>query len=425
MIELVVDDSDLPAHYGVQAARLAYALGLPLRHLPARFDERRYPDAVQHVTVDGELVPSGLLWADRLCVPESGAALEPATLIASGTHEDFVVPFHPANARALGPIERFVELAAAAHTPLRRHVVMHDRETDGVVAVASAGHGGPRALPLARQDRHGRWIDLTDDEAVPGEHGQSDNAHPEKRPLAIALIGREAEQRDVYPATLAALADAADAQCEPLLIGFVAAQDLDHENAAAVLAAYDGIVLPGGADMTRVAGQIAAATYAWHTRKPVVGLCLGMQSMATAIARLALQTREVGLMEAEPGIRIASFIPIHGATWGNNARPLAHRLGRQTIDIVPGSRLHAMLGDTHEILCNHRYRLNPELPGPLAAMGLTIVARDASAGIADAVEAYDHPFFIGMQGHPELSSSAGRAHPLLCAFIDAVRQYSR
>jgi CTP synthase len=425
MIELVVDDSDLPAHYGVQAARLAHALGVPLRHLPAQFDERRYPDAVQHVTANGALVPSGLLWADRLCVQGIGAALEPAALIASGAREDFVVPFHPANARALGPIERFVELAAAAQAPVRRHVVMRDLGMNGGVAVASAGHGGARALPLARQDRHGRWIDLTDDETAPDKHGQHDDAHAEKRPLAIALIGRESEQRDAYPATLAALADAADAQREPLRIGFVAAQDLQNENAAAALAPYDGILLPGGADMTRVAGQIAAATYAWHTRKPVVGLCLGMQSMATAIARLALQTREVGLMEAEPGIRIASFIPIDGATGANDARPLAHRLGQQTIDIAPGSRLHAMLGDTHEIRCNHRYRLNQELVGPLAAMGLTIVARDASACIADAIEAYDHPFFIGMQGHPELGSSAGRAHPLLCAFIDAVRRHRR
>uniref|UniRef100_UPI00198184D2 glutamine amidotransferase-related protein n=1 Tax=Burkholderia sp. Ac-20379 TaxID=2703900 RepID=UPI00198184D2 len=238
----------------------------------------------------------------------------------------------------------------------------------------------------------------------------------------IALVGREDEQRDGYPATLAALADAAEAAHVALEVRFVAAQTLNDANAAEALTGCDGIVLPGGADMARVPGQIAAASHAWRSGTPIVGLCLGMQSMATAVARHALGRRDVGLMEAEPGIRLPSFIPV---TADASGEPSEHRLGRQRIAVAPASRLHAILGATPEIRCNHRYRLNPALDAALALAGVEIVARDASGRIADAIEAPAHPFFIGMQGHPELDSTPGQPHPLLRAFFEAVRRRER
>ncbi|WP_198155496.1 glutamine amidotransferase-related protein [Candidatus Burkholderia verschuerenii] len=238
--------------------------------------------------------------------------------------------------------------------------------------------------------------------------------------MTIALIGHERDQRAQYPATLAALGDAADALGFDLDVRFVAAQDIDRDNAQTLLADAHGILLPGGADMVRVAGQIEAARFGWLASIPVVGLCLGMQSMATAIARLALKSDDIGLMEAQPDARVASFEAIQVGDDG----VLLHRTGLQRISVTPGSRIEAMLGARASILCNHRYKLNPALEAPFATLGVTVSARDEIGSIADAIESDKHPFFAGMQGYPELSSRDGEPHPLLTSFLEAAASHS-
>jgi len=239
--------------------------------------------------------------------------------------------------------------------------------------------------------------------------------------MTIALIGRECDQHQQYPATLAALGDAADALGFDLDVRFIAAQDIDRDNTETLLADAHGILLPGGADMARVAGQIEAARFGWLASIPVVGLCLGMQSMATAIARLALKSDEIGMKEAQADARVASFEPIHVGKDG----VLLHRSGLRPISLVPGSRIAAMLGAQASILCNHRYRLNPVLEAPLASLGVTVSAHDESGSIAVAIEADKHPFFAGMQGYPELSSRDGAPHPLLIGFLKAAARRSK
>jgi len=425
MLHLVEDDADTPAHYGAQAAILAEAIGATLLHLAARFDEGRFPDAIQHVTVDGALVPSGLVWSERLSGRPLSIANSAAELVSRAAGAEVVVPVHPGTDGGIAAANALATLAARNCVPVRRYRVVRDDGLTRIIERPDGAHGMARTITQARQDRFGRWS-WDAPRIQPGLEGQrvaaavgAATAALTPTPAAglrIALIGRAADQHDVYPATLAALADAAEAQSIDLNLICVSPHDLSDANAREALTAFDGVVLPGGADMTRVPGQIAAAKYGWASSVPVVGLCLGMQSMATAIARLALHTDEIGLMEAEPHVRIPSFVPI-GADAADACAPRVHRLGRQPLEVTPGSRLDAILGAQRYILCNHRYRLNPELAVPLAAAGVHIVARDTSEQIADAIEAPGHPFFIGMQGHPELSSAAGMPHPLLSAFM--------
>jgi CTP synthase len=103
----------------------------------------------------------------------------------------------------------------------------------------------------------------------------------------------------------------------------------------------------------------------------------------------------------------------------NDDGVLMHRLGARPVVTTPGSRVAAMFGARASILCNHRYRLEAALEAPLASLGVSISARDESGSIADAIEADAHPFFVGMQGHPELASRDGAPNPLLRAFLEA------
>lgn len=430
MLHLLEDDADTPAHYGAQGAILAEAIGARLLHLAARFDEDRFPDAVQHVTVDGALVPSGLVWSERLSGKPLRTASSAAEVVCRAAGAAVVVPVHPGTDGGIAAADALAALAARNCVPLRRYRVVRDGGSTRIIERPGDAHSVAQTIAQAQQDRFGRWS--WDRMRIPSSPEGSNAARTVAATetlartatveLRIALIGRGVDQREAYPATLAALADAAEAQSVDLRLICISPHDLSDANAHEALAAFDGVVLPGGADMTRVPGQIAAAQYAWRSSIPVVGLCLGMQSMATAIARLALHTDEIGLMEAEPHVRIPSFVPIEAdaADAANAADPCAaraHRLGRQPLEVTPGSRLDAILGAQRHIVCNHRYRLNPELARPLAASGVHIVARDTSGQIADAIEAPGHPFFIGMQGHPELSSAAGVPHPLLSAFM--------
>ncbi|CAM2159961.1 glutamine amidotransferase-related protein [Paraburkholderia tropica] len=410
MLHLIEDAASEPAQYGALAARLAMRLAAGeaiFAHLPARFDTARFPDAMQHVCTEGALVASGLLWRDRACPGGVQGELDIDEIVMRARHAEVVVPMHPANGEPAALREAFASRAEREGVTSTRYVV----ERASSVARVIDEHRVLR--DAATQDRFGRWRDAVVDAVADVDLETSSRAS-----LVVALIGSESEQRAQYPATLAALGDAADALALDLDVRCVAAQSLDASTVTAQLHGAQAILLPGGADMSRVAGQIAAARHAWSARVPVVGLCLGMQSMATALARVALERDDIGMLEAQPLARVPSFVPIREEHDGS----LVHRAGVQSVSISQDSQLaHWLDGTRAPIRCNHRYRLETSLEAPLARVGVTIAARDASGEIADAIEARDHPFFAGMQGHPELSSREGAPHPLLLAWLQAAR----
>jgi CTP synthase len=422
MLYLLEDESFTPADYGARAALLARSLGATLLHLPAGFDVRRYPDAVQHVTHDGALVPSGLVWAERLAGIPVSAAVDAEAVMSRAAERDIVVPLHPGVEGGLASAETLLALARRRDVATRHYRAVHDAAGCRIIDVAD-GHPVRDIGPCA-QDRFGRWMILTHASAgsTPAVSTQMPaGALSGVARCRIALIGGEVDQRDVYPATLAALGDAADALGIHVEVEFIAPQTLNDANVRATLSGFEGIVLPGGSDMTRVSGQIAAARHALVLGTPAVGLCLGMQTMATAAAQLALGSSDVGLVEVDPDIRLQSFIPIAGA----GAAPDLHRLGGRDAGVVAGSQLEAILGGVTRLRYNHRYRLNASLYPVLDTVKVDVCAWDADGLIADAIEARAHPFYIGMQGHPELTSAAGRPHPLLTAFLRAACTASR
>lgn len=147
--------------------------------------------------------------------------------------------------------------------------------------------------------------------------------------------------------------------------------------------------------------------------KPAVGLCLGMQTMTTAVFRRATGRCDATLAEVDPHAGIKTFVPLTGETAER------HRLGEQAIVTAPGSRLRALLGPNSAIRSNHQFKLDLDLIPTLESNGLMVTARSIDGAIAEGIELNGHPFFMGMQGHPELKSRKGVPHPLLTAFVDA------
>jgi len=140
------------------------------------------------------------------------------------------------------------------------------------------------------------------------------------------------------------------------------------------------------------------------------------------VAQEMLGSDRVNLAEADPNAAIASFVAL-----ADTAGLPAHRLGEQRMLCRPASRLGTLLGPRFAVRYNHRFHLNPALKSDLEHYGLAISATDSGGSVADGIEFNRHAFYLGVQGHPELSSAPGRPHPLLTAFLAAaaIRAESR
>lgn len=399
-LTVVVHETEAPALYAAAAAAVAAQRGgWRLLHLPARFDTARHADAVQHVLAGGGLGPSGLVWYERLTGRQAQPAAPVEAIVRAGREDDIVVPLHPAFLDEAGDADRLFRQA-------RRAGVEVERIEAGFDGVSFYERSAPET-PLAFRDRFGR---VTLRPCCPA---------PAQAVLLIGLIGTEGDHRNVYPAALAALADAADALKVELDIRFIDPRGLAEAAAARLAGGLDGFLLPGGSDMANVAGQIEAALAGLSGKLPTAGLCLGMQTMATAFSWRVLGRGAANLAEADPDARIKTFVAMAGQCDAEGRRLPEHRTGEQAMRVKPGSELAALLPPEMNVRYNHRFRLSPDLLPVLERAGLRIAAEGLGGAVADAIEADGHPFYKGMQGHPELGSGASGPHPLLVAFLAA------
>jgi CTP synthase len=398
-IVFVTHATDLPALDGMIAGEIAArrdAVFIPLFAGGAGLG--RY-DCAQHVLAHGELAPNGLLWAERATDRFVGAPIQYGA-VARLDEPAIVVPVNPAVPAQAVMAERARDGALA-----RGHAVetCEVTEEDGTFV----------ARPSGSDDVIGRWRR----DAFGRPQAEGAPAHRNGGiPLRILLVGEEDLLRDTYPANLAALGDAADAlglAVEPV---FLDARASAGQPVEAILAAVDGVILPGGSDMEQVPGQIEIAQAAMRHDLPTLGLCLGMQTMATAAVRNLAGFNDANLAEADPDAQTKTFVRLRDA----EGRP-DFRVGLDRSRIVQGTHLSAIFAGAEEtrIHCNHRFVLDPALHRPLAAGGLVISGLQAERDLADAIEMPALRFFIGMQGHPELLSRPGRPHPLFRAFLSA------
>ncbi|QND46115.1 C26 family cysteine hydrolase domain-containing family (plasmid) [Rhizobium lusitanum] len=393
---LVLHDTSRPALYGAVAAAVAAARQYSFMHVAARFDTKLHADAAQHVIASGGLGPSGLCWFERLSGKQAPPVATSESILDAARMQDVVVPIHPAFLVDQDMPTALSSAAEALGIEVKAITVREDSDCFFDAATQEL---------LALRDRFGR-IELR---ARPFWEGDS---------LMIGLIGAESDHRDVYPAALASLADAADSLSIPINVRFIDPVNMDQFEDPAVFEGLSGILLPGGADMKNVAGQTTAAALSLEAGLPTVGLCLGMQTMATAVAWRAFGRGTANLAEADPDAKLKTFVPMAGAQGPDETLLPLHRTGDQAIDIVSGTQLAVIIRSDRQIRCNHRFRLNQALLPDLEAAGLRVAASSSSGAIVDAIEVPGHSFFIGMQGHPELSSRADMPHPLLVAFLE-------
>ncbi len=394
---LVYHDTAVPALYGAAAAAVAAARGSGFMHVSARFDTTRHADAVQHVVASGGLAASGLCWFERLSgKPVSPEATSHAILDVARS-ADIVVPIHPVFLVEQNIVAALSSGAKARGINVETITVVDDGDTFRDVSKQSV---------LAWRDRFGR-VTLTKPSGKPSTD------------LTIGIVGAETDHRDAYPATLACLADAADTLSLAINIRFIDPVKFDRSDDPETLRDLSGVLLPGGANMKNVPGQTAVAAFALENALPTVGLCLGMQTMATAVAWKTFGRRNANLAEANPDAAIKTFVAMAGETDASGKSLPSHRTGDQTMKTMANTYLSKVISSVASVRCNHRFRLNPAIVPDLETNGLRVSARGLFGAVVDAIEVPGHVFFMGMQGHPELSSRSGAPHPLIIAFLQA------
>lgn len=404
-ITLVIHPTSQPALYGAMAAVAALQTRAQLLHLSTHFPAACGADAVQHVAAAGMLVPSGLLWFERLTGQPVAPTASADTIVTAARDHAVVVPWHPP-VQAAEQLDTLLAEARAQAVPVR---LWHVEAYEGRWRLRATDDGDCPA-DWWQRDAAGRLVRHQD---------QASDMHPDAPgdALRIGLVGTEHDQRQVYPATLACLADAADARGLALDLRFLAPRSVGPAD----LRGLHGVVLPGGSDMGNVPGQLLVAQQTLHAGLPTLGLCLGMQSMATAVLRSLPGTGACNLAEADPQAPIKSFVPL--ADFGHAPALPAFRVGDQRVTVTD-PQLAAWLGSETLVRCNHRFGLNPALLPLLREHGVSIAATDASGHIVDAIRQPAHPFYCGMQGHPELGSATGAPHPLVSAFLQAAQGHA-
>ncbi|KAM6552415.1 hypothetical protein CsatB_002223 [Cannabis sativa] len=249
-------------------------------------------------------------------------------------------------------------------------------------------------------------------------------------PVRIAMVGKYTGLSDAYLSVLKALLHASVGLGKKLFVDWVAATDLEDatakENPDAYKAAWkllkgaDGVLVPGGFGDRGVQGKILAAKYARENRIPYLGICLGMQTAVVEFARSVLGLHDANSTEFEPNTKnpCVIFMPEGSKThMGGTMRVGSRRTYFQVMD-CKSAKLYgnkSYIDERHR----HRYEVNPEMVGRLEKGGLCFTGKDITGRRMEIVELRNHPYYVGVQFHPEFKSRPGKPSALFSGLIAA------
>ena len=237
--------------------------------------------------------------------------------------------------------------------------------------------------------------------------------------VTIALVGKYTGLHDAYLSVVESLFHAGTACDAQVTIQWVDSETLTAENVASVLGGCTGVLVPGGFGDRGIEGMILAAKYAREKNIPYLGLCLGMQIAVIENARNAAHLEGANSREFDERspYRVIDFMPGQS---DEIAKGGTLRLGAYPCDVMPGSLLEKCYGAQHiSERHRHRYEFNNEYREALTAAGLVLSGLSPDGRLVEVVERHDHPFYIGVQYHPEFKSRPNRPHPLFRGFVAA------
>ena len=245
-----------------------------------------------------------------------------------------------------------------------------------------------------------------------------------KSKVTIGLIGKYIELQDAYKSILESFVHAgAMNECQVQVMN-VHSEFITADNVAEKLGALDGLLVAPGFGMRGVEGKILAVKYAREKGLPFFGICLGMQMAVIEYARNILGLKDANSTEMVPTtpdpvidlMEEQKKITTKGGTM---------RLGSYPCDLKPGSLAHTIYGkDSVTERHRHRWEFNNNYLDQFEKAGMVASGKNPSTGLVEIIELPNHPFFIGVQYHPELKSTVENPQPIFVHFIAAAKVYA-
>ncbi|KAJ4981425.1 hypothetical protein NE237_032262 [Protea cynaroides] len=249
-------------------------------------------------------------------------------------------------------------------------------------------------------------------------------------PVRIAMVGKYTGLSDSYLSVLKALLHASVVCQKKLVVDWVPSCDLEDETAKEapdvhkaawnLLKGADGVLVPGGFGDRGVQGKILAAKYARENRIPFLGICLGMQIAVIEFARsvLGLQDANSTEFDSKTSNPCVIFMPEGSKTHMGGTMRLGSRRTYFHVTDCKSAKLYGNVSYVDE-RHRHRYEVNPDMVAQLENAGLSFVGKDKTGQRMEIVELPNHPYFVGVQFHPEFKSRPGRPSALFLGLLAA------
>ncbi len=256
--------------------------------------------------------------------------------------------------------------------------------------------------------------------------------------VRVAIVGKYTQLEDAYKSIAEALTHGGMANRVRVKAEWIDAEIFDREDPAPHLEGFHAILVPGGFGERGTEGKIRAATWAREKKIPYLGICLGMQMAVIEAARNLAGIKDAGSEEFDHEAGGKRFTPVvyHLKEWVQGNHVVARkpgddkggtmRLGAYDAQLTEGSLVARVYGSTRiEERHRHRYEVDTRFRDQLEGCGLVFSGMSPDGRLPEIVEHEGHPWFIGVQFHPELKSKPFAPHPLFADFVRAAVDVSR
>lgn len=246
-----------------------------------------------------------------------------------------------------------------------------------------------------------------------------ENLRQPQKTVNIALVGKYVALQDAYKSILESFVHAGAACGCKVMVKSLLSDDITADNVADKLAGMEGILVAPGFGERGLEGKILAVQYAREKRIPFLGICLGMQMCVVEFARHVLGWADASSTELDAHTP-HPVIDLMEEQKKTTAKGGTMRLGAYACQIRKGTLAYQVYGsETIQERHRHRYEFNGKYAQDFTKAGLVASGVNPDTGLVEIVELPSHPFFIGVQFHPEYKSTPEHPHPLFKAFVQA------